>query len=132
MLSPYENINKIIDQINEFLKKEKRLEVSSSNILPHITRNLLEEGNYSEVIKRLKDLPIDHDDSVLHFHLAKAYQETENYTESLMRYSASLKKGYHTPFSIYLNRGSFYLKVGQLINAENDFKKALELNLLIK
>jgi len=128
MHSPYENINKIIDQINEFLKKEKKLEVSSSNILPHITRNLLKERNYSGVIKRLKDLPIDHDDSILHFQLAKAYQETENYTESLLHYSVSLKKGYHTPINIYLYRGSCYLKVGQLINAENDLKKAFELN----
>lgn len=126
--SPYENINKIIDQINEFLKKERRLEVTSSTILSHITRNLLNEGNYYEVIKRLKDLPIDHYDSVLHFHLAKAYQETENYTKSLMRYSASLKKGYHTPINIYLNRGSFYLKMDQLTNAENELKKAFELN----
>jgi len=127
MPSPHKSINKVIDQINEFLKKEKKLEVSSSNILPFITHKLLEKGNNSEVIKRLNDLPIDHDNSVLHFQLAKAYEKTENYTGSLNRYSASLKNGFD-PIGIYLNRGSVFLKAGQLINAKNDFQKAFELN----
>ena len=126
MPSPYDNINKIIDNLNKFLKKERRLEVTTSNVPIHITRQLVQEGKFTEVIKRLNTLPIDDDNPVLQFHLAKSYQETNQHAKALERYSISLKKEYHTPFNIYLSRGNMFLKIGQLINAENDFKKALE------
>jgi hypothetical protein len=125
---PYENINKTIDKINGFLVKEKKLEVTSSNTLPYITRYFLKEKKYLEVIKRLKDLDIENEDSILQFHLAKAYQEMKNYSDAVLLYSTSLKNNYHTPFSIFLERGSCYLKLKQLINAEKDFKNALKLN----
>jgi len=112
----------------ENFSKEKKLEVSRSNNLLYIIRQLLKEKKYSEVVTHLKDLPLDQDNPKLQFNLARAYQGLKNYTESLKHYSDSLKKGYPYPFQIYLARGTCYLRKNMLTEAENDFKKAYDLN----
>ena len=126
--SPYENINKIIDKINKFLKNEKSSDLRDSHILHFVTRDLRTEGNFSEMLRLLQDLPVDHYDSMLQFDLARAYQENKEYTKAVMRYTRALEKIYHAPFYLYSNRANCYHALGQISNAVYDLKKALELD----
>jgi len=126
--SPYDNINKIIDKINEFLKKEKSSDLKDSHILHFVTRDLRKDGNFSEMLRLLKDLPVDHYDSMLQFDLARAYQEAKDYTKAAFHYTVALEKVYHAPFYLYSNRAYCYQAMGQLVNAVQDLKKALEID----
>jgi len=125
--SPYDKVNKKIDEINQFLKNQRRLVVETTNILPFQTGKLIAEKNYKEVIKKLGKLPLDNNQSSLHFHLALAFFHTnQNLEEALDRLNAALKFG-HNQFSVYFHRGLLCQKMGKKEMARDDLRKAHKL-----
>ena len=126
---PYSNVNKKIDEINQYLTKNMIFDIEKNDMTPSagLINYLITEKKYQDVIQQLSNLPLESEKAILQYFLALSLAFTgQKYDEALERYNVSLKNGFN-PFMIYFNRGCLYLKIGNINKGREDLNKALEL-----
>ena len=122
---PYKNINDKVDEVNDFLRKNRIQEIKETVETTNLEiKNLLFSSKYQEIIEKLKDLPINSKNYVAQYSLAYSLHITnQRIEESLRRYTCALENG-HEPFWIYFNRGSLYYFLNEMEKAKEDLEKA--------
>jgi len=127
--SQYDNVNKKIDKINEFLLKDRTFSPTEKKYPSTKTiYYLFLVKKYQEILKLLSDLPLNHENAEYQFSLAVCREVVEKkYDEALHRYGMALKNGYE-PFWVHFNRGTLYLKRGEIKKAIKDLKIAHDLD----
>ncbi len=126
----FEKANKKIDMINKYLQKTRKTQFDNNNAVrtSYILEILFRQGDFQQVIRRLSNLTMDNKDARSQFHLARALHKTgQKSDEALDRYRIAIENGFPNPFIIHFNRGSLYLKLGNLEEAKKEFESALNL-----
>ena len=132
MYTPYQNINHQIDEINSFLKKNREYNIGLEKDDPLVIRNLTQEHKFSEVIDRLKDLPIDSTNADLQYYLALSLTLAPSITskrnnEATVRYDVALENGFDK-VTIYKDRAFLHFMSSDTDNAKKDLNSAFSIN----